>query len=485
VARRFRPPADFHVSGDAYGLLPFRFHALSDEKEVLVNEVGDFLICPRGTAGRIARREVSSAESLYGDLTAGFFITEETVPGYLEVLATRYRTKKSFLDSFTALHIIVVTLRCNHSCHYCQVSRQTPDKVRYDITLTDLDRSLDLIFMSPSREITIEFQGGEPTVVFDKIVYAVEGALDRNALSRKSVTFVVCTNLTMMTDEMLEFCRRHNIVISTSLDGPARIHDQNRPIPIGSSYAHFQEGLKRARNVLGSDRISALLTVSRAGIEEPERIVDSYIENGFDRIFFRPIHPYGFAKRLSPRLGYDTDKFIEFYKRGIEYIIDLNRRGIAIAEDYATIILKKMLTPFPVGFVDLQSPAGLVSNVAVYNYDGGVFASDESRMLAETGDLKFRLGHVSDPYVDLFYGPKARSFTYSGVNEALAGCSECGLQAYCGADPVRNHADSGDIEGYRPSSSYCRSNMEIIRFLLETLDSDTYAAKLFGQWATR
>jgi hypothetical protein len=104
-------------------------------------------------------------------------------------------------------------------------------------------------------------------------------------------------------------------------------------------------------------------------------------------------------------------------------------------------------------------------------------------MLAETGDLSFRLGHVSDPYEALFHGAAARRMAALSVNESLAGCADCGFQSYCGSDPVRNHAQQGDIEGYRPSSAFCATNMEIIRFLLELMDSDPEAEGIFRRWA--
>jgi hypothetical protein len=68
-----------------------------------------------------------------------------------------------------------------------------------------------------------------------------------------------------------------------------------------------------------------------------------------------------------------------------------NRDGRTFPEIYATLILKKILTPYPTGYVDLQSPAGAGFGVVVYNYDGEVYASDEARMLAEMGDTGFRL----------------------------------------------------------------------------------------------
>ena len=80
---------------------------------------------------------------------------------------------------------------------------------------------------------------------------------------------------------------------------------------------------------------------------------------------------------------------MEFYFEGLDYIIDLNLKGFGFTEYYAAMVLRKMLTPFQPGYVDLLSPAGAGVAAVVYNYDGDVYASDESRMLAEMGDKSF------------------------------------------------------------------------------------------------
>ena len=73
-------------------------------------------------------------------------------------------------------------------------------------------------------------------------------------------------------------------------------------------------------------------------------------------------------------------------------------------ETYAAIILKKMLTSEDAGYVDLTSPSGMGIGAVAYNYDGYVYASDESRMLVEMGDPTFRLGKVPDnSYEEIFY----------------------------------------------------------------------------------
>ena len=52
------------------------------------------------------------------------------------------------------------------------------------------------------------------------------------------------------------------------------------------------------------------------------------------------------------------DRFLSFYKTGLAYLIELNKRGVAISEFYTSILLTKMLTPYATSYVDLQSPAG-------------------------------------------------------------------------------------------------------------------------------
>ena len=114
-------------------------------------------------------------------------------------------------------------------------------------------------------------------------------------------------------------------------------------------------------------------------------IIDCYLEQGLREIFLRPLSPYGFAIKTKSYAAYDADRWLAFYEEGLDYILELNRRGIDFTEIYAAIILKKMLTNDDPGYVDLTSPAGIGIGALVYNYDGDVYASDEGRMLAEMG----------------------------------------------------------------------------------------------------
>lgn len=466
-----------------YHLLPFRFERILGQ-ELLVNEAGDSLFTPEETVDRLITREINPAESLYKDLMANFFISELPVPELIDNLAARLRTKKAFLDSFTSLHIFVLTVRCNQNCIYCQASsKESKDTSSFDMKSAHLRSAVDLMFRSPSPSITMEFQGGEPTLSFPLLRAGVERAEELNKKYQKQITYVVCTNSVNLTDEMLSFCKAYNILVSTSLDGPAFIHDHNRGKR--DSYTRVVEGINRARAYLGKDRVSALMTASELSVNHEKEIVDSYLENGFNSIFLRPLNPYGFALDNTDWEEY-FEKFSRFYKVALDYIIDLNRNGTFFVEEFTAILLRKMLTPFTTGFVDLQSPAGLINSVVVYNYDGYVYASDESRMLAEHGDYTFRLGHITSKYEDLFYGKKAQELALSWGTEFIAGCADCAFQAYCGADPVRNHSTQQDTYGFRPTSSFCKKHKAIISHLLELIHNDPdRVMPVFKQWINR
>jgi radical SAM protein with 4Fe4S-binding SPASM domain len=226
------------------------------------------------------------------------------------------------------------------------------------------------------------------------------------------------------------------------------------------------------------------MTTSRLSLDYPREIVDEYVRQDFRSIFLRPISPYGFAVKSHHRTGYEMDRFIQFYKTALDYIIALNRSGTDLQEVYAKILLTKILTPYPTGYVDLQSPYGAGINVLVYNYDGDIYASDEARMLAQMHDTTFRFGNVHrDSYESIYNSDAFASYLGAACNETLPGCADCAFQSYCGADPIFHHAAQGDLYGHRPTSPFCHKNMELIKHLLALIAADDRElSRIFFAW---
>jgi sulfatase maturation enzyme AslB (radical SAM superfamily) len=180
----------------------------------------------------------------------------------------------------------------------------------------------------------------------------------------------------------------------------------------------------------------------------------------------------------------DAKSWLEFYKRGLRRILDINLQGTPFREFYSSLILTRMLTDKPIGYVDLRSPAGIGIGALVYNYDGGVFASDEGRMLAETGDNAFRLGHVNEnDYRSLLMSDKLVNAVSSSLTQCAPECSTCVFESHCGANPVHHHATQGDALGIKPLSDFCARQKGIMRHLLQLMDTSPEDAKILRHWA--
>lgn len=326
-------------------MLPWRFTALDEnERYVATNLVGEHLVLDRETIGKFARQELTPQDPAYDDLKARHFLIDADTGVGVDLLALKLRTKLAPLANFTALHIFVVTLRCEHSCPYCQVSRANNDRGEFDMSLDTAMKSLDLVFRSPSPALKIEFQGGESLLNLPLIKAIVEEAKRRNETARRELAFVVATNLAVLSDEALAFFKAENILVSTSLDGPADLHNANRPRPGRDSHQRAVDGIHRARRALGHYNVGALMTTTSASLDRVKAIIDEYLRLDFGGIFLRPLSPYGFAIKTKSYAAYSRERWLEFYFEGLDYIIALNRQGFDFIEHYAAMVLKKMLT---------------------------------------------------------------------------------------------------------------------------------------------
>lgn len=134
-----------------YRLLPFQFRHVSADNVLLVNECGDFVFLDHETFDRLVRHQLSETDEKFFTLKSHLFLAQEEIETSLQKIAARYRTRKSFLRDFTTLHMMVITLRCNQRCEYCQVSCAEENAHRYDMRIEVSRRVVDMIFSAPTR----------------------------------------------------------------------------------------------------------------------------------------------------------------------------------------------------------------------------------------------------------------------------------------------------------------------------------------------
>ena len=72
-----------------------------------------------------------------------------------------------------------------------------------------------------------------------------------------------------------------------------------------------------------------------------------------------------------------------------------------------------------------------------YNHDGGIYVSEEGRLLANEGDPFFRIGHVSESrYGEVMGHPTLRADLLAASTAAQPLCSQCAYSPFCTVVPV-------------------------------------------------
>lgn len=460
---------------------PFRCRHLNDAHLVAVSDSGDHAFLTPNELLALKEAPETLPRDRFAELKAKFFLREADAKGVKRLLASRLATKCETVCTGPTLHIIVPTLRCTHSCRYCQVSRAL-DSDGYTISVEDLDQACDAIFKSSSPTLTVEFQGGEPLLRFDLVRHAIQRIAERNKTEQRNLRFVVASTLHDLDSDMCAFFKAHDTYLSTSIDGPEELHNRNRPMPTRDSFARTVAGIALARKYIGPDAVSALMTTTRDSLVYPEDIVDTYVELGLNEVFIRPLSHYGFARRNGQVLAYSHNEFHSFYERTFERVLYWNRHGVPIREVGATIALNKILSSFDAGYVDLQNPGGAGLAVLLYNYDGFVYPSDEARMLAASGDPSLRLGRIGDPLTNLLGSEVQRQLLTASMNNPS--CSDCAYNTYCGPDPVGAYNRWGSWSVPAHQTEHCQHYMALFDFLFRRLQpGDPWFEDLAYRWA--
>lgn len=461
-----------------------RIRVLPDGGSVAISPSGDYFFFSEAEAIALGKEKSGLSTQRTAELQSRFFLTSATAGrGTARLLKSRQEAKRATVSNGASLHIIVPTLQCAHSCQYCQVSRSLDDH-GHTISVEDLDAACEAVFLSPSPTLTVEFQGGDPLLRFDLLQRAIVRISERNKREGRAIRYVVASTLHQLTPEMCIFFGGHQVCLSTSIDGPAALHNKNRPTKGRDSYERTIAGVDLARQLIGHHSVSALMTTTRASLPHADLIVDEYVRLGLPEVFIRPLSSYGFAKRNQSTMAYDLGTFMEFYSRAFERVLWWNAQGVQIREVYASIIFNKILSTFDAGYVDLQSPTGAGTSVVAYNCDGYIYPSDEARMLAETGDVSLRMGTIEDAKNVLLKSPLLGQLRDASAPGAIAGCDSCAYHRFCGPNPVDALAQHGSMFAPVHTTEHCQRHMALFDFMFTRLKNASEAEKdLFYRWS--
>lgn len=450
-------------------------------KYLLTNDLGKYVFIEKSEFKQLVAKRIDLSTETGKELINAKMIYEGSDLSFSE--ETRYPLfdMKSHIAIATSLHIFVVTTDCNMNCIYCQATNDHICSKEY-MSFETAEKAVDIALQSPEKYLGFEFQGGEPLLNFRVIKHIVEYTEENKG--DHEVHYSVVSNLTLLTDEMICFFAEYHFDISTSIDGPAVLHNQNRSFLGGNgTYEAVVNALKRIR-CYGTEP-GAIETTTRYSLSYPKEIVRAYVDLGFKSIFIRHLTQLGKANRNWESIGYGAEEFLEFYRSVLDEIIRINKAGTKMREQHAAILLKR-IHGSRVNYMELRSPCGGAIGQLAYYADGRIFTCDEGRMLAEMGNDAFLLGHVyKDNYLSIMKSGVCHTVCAASTLETIPSCCDCVYQPYCGTCPVVNYAVNNDIIEKSPDSFRCKIYKGILDYLFTLLmDNDKETISILHEWSS-
>lgn len=134
---------------------PFRFKKLKDGNVLLTSEHGGYAIISEPQFQKLL-----AGEPPENDETVKTKLENAGIIGLaLEKSALAFAKKHAFMACGPNLHILVVTLRCNHACQYCHAAVAPMDAEGFDMSQETAKKIIDTAFFSTAPKISFEFQG--------------------------------------------------------------------------------------------------------------------------------------------------------------------------------------------------------------------------------------------------------------------------------------------------------------------------------------
>lgn len=468
-----------------YKMAPF-FWEKQKSDILLTNDAGRFLYITSNDFQEFIEGALTKESIVLESLIEEGFAFVETDIKFLDEWAMEVRMSKSCHFTATQLFILVLTSACNQSCVYCQASAGSDNNY---MTIETARKSIDIAFTSPAESITIEFQGGEPTlnpsVLYASVLYAKE----LQEKTGKNLLMALVTNLTNADDYLIGWLLDHKVDICSSLDGPEYVHNKNRPMNnFNNTYVSYFEGVKKYQNACMQrsidPTIKAIQTTTRYSLDYGIQIVDEYRNLGSDSIYIRPLTPLGYAAKNWKDIGYTTDQYLSYYRSIVDYIISIERNGTPIKEVTASILLHRILLHEAVSHTEHRSPCGGAIGQMAINYDGDIYTCDEARMLGTSGDKAFRIGNVDDTYIKLISSPVVHALCTASCLEGLPMCCDCVYQPFCSTCPVVTYGFEKDIFSHQLETYHCKISKGILEYLFALIrGADAQTMEILMRWA--
>ncbi len=185
-----------------------------------------------------------------------------------EYEAIKFQHNSARYDASSIGFVIAPTMACNMACPYCYEGNK---KGRMSDPL--IERMIEVVEKQASglKRVDIGWYGGEPLLAMDIIEKLTGAWLDLGEKRDFEYGASIVTNGYLLTSQTVDRLRELKVTMAqVTLDGPARIHNQKRPLRNGrDSFDTIMENLKHAVTKMGvSVRVNIDRSFTREIVEE-------------------------------------------------------------------------------------------------------------------------------------------------------------------------------------------------------------------------
>lgn len=343
------------------------------------------------------------------------------------------------------------THECNLSCSYCyggQGKNYIGDTRGFDekSIRSMIDSFVDVIY--PDAAVyRIDFVGGgEPLLNFSAVKHTID-YIERLAEEKgKTITVWLCTNGTLITDEIAEYLVNHKVPIGISLDGNRDKHNKYRPYKNGhGSFDAVLDGLKTYRKIEQNSLKSNLWALCTATNDNCDftNIICAFKELGFKNAQIRLIRS---------KESYDVDKVIQEYDRLYNFLLREYKCGnietlLMIVNDndqFGKILKRVMLNQLtPIRCLAGWRRITVCPNGSVYPCDSFV------------GKENYCMGNIDN------IEPVPFKNSINCWNKQIFECAHCDVRLICGGDCFYNALEKTGSP-HIPDSEYCEIQKHLV-----------------------
>lgn len=338
-----------------------------------------------------------------------------------------------FPDEMNVVNLVLnVSHDCNLRCRYCFAQTGHYRGERMNMKEEVALQAVKWLFSQAGQaeKLNLTFFGGEPLLNLPLIKTTAALVYEMGKKQNRHTAMNICTNGTIMNDDVLRFIQEYDIGVQVSLDGPREIHDAYRPFPGGGgSYDTVIKNLERLFREVSIFKIIPRATIPHGMIRINE-VVDHLFDLGFKIVFFIPA--LGCGKFVINDA--DVEEMKEQYNLLAEKFIEKNLQG----GGFHIFPLSAEVKSIGDGVKRLYG-CGAGLGFASVDVDGDIYPC-----MRFTQNLAYRLGNVFTGF-----DPEKREMFFRRTVDNRERCRSCWARYLCGGACISIPAETGvDMMGH-------------------------------------